>query len=86
MDRARELVSRPGADLDAGLIPDERRSTAQSGITMTSALGGILSSTLGGLLLDVAGIDALYWVGGTGAVRGATYDERAPSIYKGSER
>lgn len=49
------------------LIPERLRSTAQSGLTMTSALGGILSSTLGGALLDRAGVDALYWAGGVGA-------------------
>jgi PPP family 3-phenylpropionic acid transporter len=51
------------------LVPRQLRASGQSGLTLFgSSIAGTLSSMLGGWLCDVAGIDAVYWVGGLGGL------------------
>lgn len=51
------------------LVPPQLRSTAQTTLVVAgSSIGGMLSTTLGGALVDTAGVDALYLTGGLGAI------------------
>ena len=51
------------------LVPERLRSTGQAGLLLAGAsVGGILSSTLAGSLMDGLGIDAVYLIGGLGGV------------------
>ena len=51
------------------LAPERLRSTGQAGLVAIGwSVGGILSSTLGRLLLDAHGVDVLYAVGGCGGL------------------
>jgi hypothetical protein len=54
------------------LVPDRLRASGQAGLSLLgSGLGGILSSTLAGMLLDAQNIDVVMWVCGcTGSVLG----------------
>ena len=51
------------------LIPERLRSTGQGLLTMVGpSIGGILSTTVGGWLMDAFGPDAPYLIGGLGAL------------------
>lgn len=52
-----------------GLVPPHLRSSGQAGLTMVGSGAGALLSSLGaGVLVDHFGIDAVYYVGGGGAL------------------
>jgi len=53
--------------LDA-IVPERLRSTGQSILVVGVGLGGVVSTTATGWLLDNVGIDAPYLIGGAGAV------------------
>jgi PPP family 3-phenylpropionic acid transporter len=51
------------------IVPARLRSTAQSTVVMVgSSVGGVLSTTLGGFVVDRWGVDALFLAGGVGAL------------------
>jgi PPP family 3-phenylpropionic acid transporter len=51
------------------LVPRQLRASGQSGLSLFGAsIGGTLSSVLGGWLSDAVSLDAVYWVGGLGAL------------------
>jgi PPP family 3-phenylpropionic acid transporter len=51
------------------IVPARLRSTAQSTVVMVGmSIGGVLSTTLGGVIVDHAGIDRLFLAGGLGAL------------------
>ena len=51
------------------IVPARLRSTAQSTVVMVgSSVGGVLSTTLGGFVVDRWGVDVLFLVGGAGAL------------------
>jgi MFS family permease len=51
------------------IVPARLRSTAQSTVVMVGmSIGGVLSTTLGGVIVDRAGIDPLFLAGGLGAL------------------
>jgi hypothetical protein len=50
-------------------VPPTLRSTGQSLVIMAgSSAGGVISSVLGGVVVDVYGIDTLYFAGGLGGL------------------
>jgi MFS family permease len=55
------------------VVPESLRSTGQNVLAMVGlSLGGLLSHLGAGILLDLAGPDAPYQVGGIGALLAAT--------------
>jgi len=51
------------------IVPERLRSTAQSTVVMVgSSVGGVLSSTIGGVVVDRFGVDTLFMIGGAGAL------------------
>ena len=51
------------------IVPERLRSTAQSTVVMVgSSVGGVLSSVIGGAVVDRFGVDTLFFIGGTGAL------------------
>jgi PPP family 3-phenylpropionic acid transporter len=51
------------------IVPERLRSTAQSSVVMVgSSLGGVLSSVIGGVVVDRFGVDTLFMAGGIGAL------------------
>ena len=51
------------------IVPERLRSTAQSTVVMVgSSVGGVLSSVLGGVIVDRWGVDRLFLIGGIGAI------------------
>lgn len=51
------------------IVPPRLRSTAQSMVVMVgSSIGGVLSATLGGFVVERLGVDALFFAGGVGAI------------------
>jgi PPP family 3-phenylpropionic acid transporter len=51
------------------IVPARLRSTAQSTVVMVgSSVGGVLSTTLGGFVVDRWGVDVLFLAGGIGAL------------------
>jgi PPP family 3-phenylpropionic acid transporter len=51
------------------IVPQRLRSTAQSTVVMVgSSIGGVLSATLGGFVVDRWGVDVLFLAGGAGAL------------------
>jgi PPP family 3-phenylpropionic acid transporter len=51
------------------IVPARLRSTAQSTVVMVGmSIGGVLSTTLGGFIVDALGVDALFLAGGLGAL------------------
>jgi MFS family permease len=59
------------------IVPARLRSTAQSALIMVgSSIGGTLSTALGGVVVDHAGVNTLYLGAGLGAVAWALYAQR----------
>jgi PPP family 3-phenylpropionic acid transporter len=59
------------------LVPARLRSTAQSTLVMVgSSVGGMLSTMLGGLIVDHAGVNTLYLGAGLGALAFTAYGQR----------
>lgn len=51
------------------IVPERLRSTAQSTVVMVGiSIGGALSNVIGGVIVDRFGVDALFLVGGLGAI------------------
>ncbi len=51
------------------IVPERLRSTGQGLLAMAGiGLGGILSNTIGGWLIDALGVDALFLIGGAGGL------------------
>jgi PPP family 3-phenylpropionic acid transporter len=56
------------------IVPPRLRSTAQSSVVMVGAsIGGVLSTILGGYVVDHAGVDTLFLVGGLGGLGWAVW-------------
>ena len=50
-------------------MPERLRSTAQSTVVMVgSSVGGVLSSVIGGVVVERFGVDTLFLAGGLGAL------------------
>jgi MFS family permease len=51
------------------IVPERLRSTAQSTVVMVgSSVGGVISSVIGGVIVDRFGVDTLFMIGGAGAL------------------
>lgn len=51
------------------LVPERLRASSQAGLNLVGqGLGGIVSSTLAGFVLDTSGIDAVMWLGGVAGI------------------
>jgi PPP family 3-phenylpropionic acid transporter len=51
------------------IVPARLRSTAQSTVVMVGmSIGGVLSTMLGGFMVDAVGVDPLFLAGGAGAL------------------